>query len=130
MLLTSGRWNDFKLLTNIDISVKKPYLKSWVRTDFTFWKVTENKMGVIWLFESVEKERTVLICKTIFTMLFFIPIIIEKIFLSEIQTNTYLDIRYILKSQVSSWFCRTNDPLICPCSVLMVLSQKCFKGLL
>ena len=35
-----------------------------------------------------------------------------------------------LNSQVSSWFCRTNDPLIWPCPGLnMVVSQKCFKGL-
>ena len=35
-----------------------------------------------------------------------------------------------LNSQVSSWFLRTNDPLIWPCPVLnMVVSQRCFKGL-
>ena len=35
-----------------------------------------------------------------------------------------------LNSQVSSWFYRTNDPLICPCPVLNVgVSQKWFKGL-
>ena len=33
-------------------------------------------------------------------------------------------------SQVSSWFCRTNDPLICRYPVLnVVVSEKCFKGL-
>ena len=35
-----------------------------------------------------------------------------------------------MNSQVSRWFCRTNDPLICPCPVLnVVVPQKCFKGL-
>jgi len=33
-------------------------------------------------------------------------------------------------SQVSSWFCRTNDPLICRYPVLnVVVPEKCFKGL-
>ena len=36
-----------------------------------------------------------------------------------------------LNSQVSSWFCRTNDPLICRYPVLnVVVPEKCFKGLL
>ena len=36
----------------------------------------------------------------------------------------------VLNSQVSRWFCRTNDPLICRYPVLnVIVSEKCFKGL-
>ena len=36
-----------------------------------------------------------------------------------------------VNSQVSSWFCRTNDRLICPYPVPnVVVPQKCFKGVL
>ena len=35
-----------------------------------------------------------------------------------------------INRQVSSLFCRTNDPLICPCPVVnVVVSQKCYQGL-
>ena len=37
---------------------------------------------------------------------------------------------HIFNSQVLSWFCRTNDPLICRYPVVnVVVSEKCFKGL-
>ena len=36
----------------------------------------------------------------------------------------------MVNSQVSSWFCRTNDPVICRYPVLdVVVSEKCFKKL-
>ena len=51
----------------------------------------------------------------------------------QLQTYEAITKRMIgscLNSQVSSWFCRTNEPLIWPCPGLnMVVSQKCFKGL-
>ena len=40
------------------------------------------------------------------------------------------DYFFYCNSEVSSWFCRSNDPLICPCPVInVVVSQECFKGL-
>ena len=57
--------------------------------------------------------RQVVLCRVIMDSIHWIP------------TSPYFN------SQVSSWFCKTNDRLICPYPLLnMVVFENCFTGLL